>query len=1782
MVLQNPVKIKITLIFTCLTACCHANIYEVAKFADINSIGFNHLTVIHSGDVYIGGVNNIYKLTSDLKLEHNVSTGPVEDPDEGWIDNYNKILSINRDDNNIVTCGSYRGYCQLRNLEDLSIDVDDNGVYVASPRAEDSTVGFVAPGYGDERMMYVGVTRTQETHGDPAVSLRQITDSNPFIIPTVGTKPVLITIQSIYRTFITHYVSGFSYHGYSYFLITQRQDPDDVNSSHYISRISRVCQEENVNTFESYTEVTLECHGNDGSLYNLIQAAHVIRPATDITRELGLSDREEVLFAVFAKQETVTNNKPVPSHQSAVCMYRMTDIEQEFSDAILGCIRGNPSYTLEIMTGATCNQRPTTITDPTPYECYTHEQYRYANGVDPVVNEAVFEYSDILTSSITMTTVEQHTIGIIGTSTGQMQKVHFLSASTANVYENITLLDDSSAVLPDMMFSQPVQDHVYVLTEQQVHKLKVQKCSQYITCESCFSSRDPYCGWCTLERRCSLFSECQNAISQSRWLDVFSNSECVDITIVPTASMPVNTREKINITVTELPYETSENTYQCVYDGQYYYNAMKTENQLTCDTPPVNQRPPIPAKQDHVTVQLAIRSTETNINFVDTNFHFYKCSTHKICTDCVTRAWACDWCTYGNQCTHNSNSCSLYDYELIVAGENNIFSSSDRKGQEFCPQLMEQDDKIFIPVGTPREFLLNANVSNLPKQDANYKCILNVEGEKQDTPATLNDDNTITCVPRSYTYKTSTQELVVDVTVEWKADFEIDDIYGNQVTLYDCSVDRSDCSECLSNITTKEILNCGWCSKSDSCQIEEFCTGGSWLPQDSADDVCGAPIITEIWPLSGPIEGNTELVVNGSNLGKAVSAIKSVTVAGLPCEVIPSRYKVAKGLECTTAPCGDNSCGSGKVMVQLSNGNGESEDDFYYRNPNVVDFNPKIGPEAGGTRLVITGEYMDAGRHITVDIDGSPCEVDRDEVNETVLICMTSDHPIQSDLKLLVSFDGAVRFAPDDKLFEYTENPNVTSVYPLESIKSGGRKLNVTGIHFISVREPLMTITSDTGIFISDPCVVLSSKLMQCVTPNVTSPTSRRKRQTCTGDQCTYQIGFRMDGHEFILEYQFKVYEDPVYYQFEDDGYIMENLGVQLPIKGKNLNSACTRKEVTVTVGDENCNVTSLSPNQLSCIPPQNEPSGVNKDGYPTENNLPEVTVAVGNLQFFIGYLRYQRDSIEFIPAIISGSVVGFCVLITVIVVLLIVFKRRMNKLDRRMEDYTRQTMMKVLDVNVDVRNKNSTDVPFLNFNDYVANMLFDRDKSHQPIFQMRDKITSHDVGKALDDFYSLLVSKDFCCMVVHTFQESRLMSVKDREYICALLVVALHKERKMMYLTEVLKELLADPSFRSDYANVQEFMSQRTESITETLLYNWFVLALYPFIKTSGGEPIYLLFKSIDDKVNKEAVSGVGYTGAVNLSEGTVNERAQDVFKTLLTMDKVKTGKPLLPVKYMFDYLDSVVNSHHSDTGLMENTLKNSSLLLRIWANILKSPQSVLDINVSPAVMTSLQMMAETFMNSCSSKQGQTKEYAVTGFTKDIAVYKGMVDKYCEDIQELPGVGDRELAFYLDQTFTELEVLNGTTVLYELYKFFERNTDMIANALEKDEKCQQQCLSLKWREVVSTMVENEGRDRHENVPTSQALTSPYVVQCNEPSKQHYQALSPELLDSAHQYEQLQSHPEPSHEEQTNSKKSQYEELYPKPKPSQYEVPTKPKQSDYEELYPKPIPSDYEKLTTSK
>ncbi|XP_002736334.1 plexin-A4-like, partial [Saccoglossus kowalevskii] len=322
------------------------NYAEVANFT-LDSLEFNHMTVHDiTGDVYIGGVDYIHRLDEDLLLISNITTKPDDETD-----NYNKILSINYNDNNLVTCGSDKGWCQIRNLTDLSV-LGDSDKYVAAPNVEDSTVGFVAPGYDDKPMLYVGTSKRGLVYdGVEAVSGRQLEEALFHTIFESQYKQTAVGISSIYHgEYFVIYIQGFSYDGFSYFLVVQKLYRSD-NS--YITRIVRVCQERDDNYYQSYTEVTLQCDGRDSTSYNLLQAAHVMRPASDLVTSLSLEDGEHVLFAVFAKGETPQDLTPL--QQSAVCMYKMTDIEQAFTDAISGCVDpGGDDYELYYIQGSTC------------------------------------------------------------------------------------------------------------------------------------------------------------------------------------------------------------------------------------------------------------------------------------------------------------------------------------------------------------------------------------------------------------------------------------------------------------------------------------------------------------------------------------------------------------------------------------------------------------------------------------------------------------------------------------------------------------------------------------------------------------------------------------------------------------------------------------------------------------------------------------------------------------------------------------------------------------------------------------------------------------------------------------------------------------------------------------------------------------------------------------------------------------------------------------------------------------------------------------------------------------------------------------------------------------------------------------------------------------------------------------------------------------------------------------------------------------------------------------
>ncbi|XP_070559928.1 plexin-2-like [Ptychodera flava] len=278
-------------------------------------------------------------------------------------------------------------------------------------------------------------------------------------------------------------------------------------------------------------------------------------------------------------------------------------------------------------------------------------------------------------------------------------------------------------------------------------------------------------------------------------------------------------------------------------------------------------------------------------------------------------------------------------------------------------------------------------------------------------------------------------------------------------------------------------------------------------------------------------------------------------------------------------------------------------------NPSVLNFSPNLGPKSGGTIVALHGEYVNAGRIIEAYFSGSSCMINRTEdiVNETLVFCNTTKTNISNSATLSMYFDGSERLAPESKKFAFTEDPTVTDINPSESMMSGGRQINVTGTYFTSIRKPRMLITAGRTFVSEKPCDVRSFSEMTCTTPPVDISMSLRNNQTKGDNEVT--VGFIMDAVEEVrqLDLDFEIVVDPEYYPFPEEGNIREHQGGQLIVQGKNLNLASTESEVTVTIGQEECRVVSLSDVQLNCIPPDDEPKGVNKSGSPTENDLPMV-----------------------------------------------------------------------------------------------------------------------------------------------------------------------------------------------------------------------------------------------------------------------------------------------------------------------------------------------------------------------------------------------------------------------------------------------------------------------------------------------------------------------------------------------------------------------------------------------
>ncbi|XP_067301897.1 plexin-A2 [Pseudorasbora parva] len=244
------------------------------------------------------------------------------------------------------------------------------------------------------------------------------------------------------------------------------------------------------------------------------------------------------------------------------------------------------------------------------------------------------------------------------------------------------------------------------------------------------------------------------------------------------------------------------------------------------------------------------------------------------------------------------------------------------------------------------------------------------------------------------------------------------------------------------------------------------------------------------------------------------------------------------------------------------------------------------------------------------------------------------------------------------------------------------------------------------------------------------------------------------------------------------------------------------------------------------------------------------------------------------------------------------------------------------------------------------------------------------------------------------------------------------------------------------------------------------------------SGVKVWHLVKNHEHGDQKEGDRGSKMVSEIYLTrllatKGTLQKFVDDLFETLFST--VHRGSALpLAIKYMFDFLDEQADKHGIHDTDVRHTWKSNCLPLRFWVNVIKNPQFVFDIHKSSITDACLSVVAQTFMDSCSTSEHRLGKDSPSNkllYAKDIPNYKNWVERYYADISRLPAISDQDMNAYLaEQARLHSNEFNMLSALNEIYSYISKYSEEITAALEQDETAKKQRLAYKVEQLISAM----------------------------------------------------------------------------------------------------------------
>ncbi|XP_030313990.1 plexin-A1 [Calypte anna] len=1466
--------------------------------------------VVHNktGEVYVGAVNRIYKLSNNLTLLRTHVTGPVEDNEKCYpppsvqscphglvtTNNVNKLLLVDYSGNRLIACGSAsQGICQFLRLDDLFKLGEPHHRkehYLSSVNESGTMSGVIIEVLNGQNKLFIGTPIDGKSEYFPTLSSRKLmaNEENAEMFGFVYQDEFVSSQLKIpsdtlskFPTFDIYYIYSFSSEQFVYYLTlqldTQLTSPDSTGEQFFTSKIVRLCVDDP--KFYSYVEFPIGCV-QDSIEYRLIQDAYLTKPGKALAKYLGISEREDILFTIFSQGQ---KNRVKPPKESVLCLFTLKKIKDKIKERIQSCYRGEGKLSLPWLLNKElgCINSPLQIDDNFCGQDFNQP----LGGTVTIEGTPLFVDKEDGMTSVAAYDYRGQTVVFAGTRSGKIKKILVdLSAERkhqALQYENV-VAHEGSSILRDLVLS-PDRQHIYAMTEKQVTRVPVESCEQYESCELCLGSRDPHCGWCVLHNICSRKDRCERADEPQRFASDLR--QCVQLSVQP---------KNISVTMSEVPLVLQawnvpdlSAGVNCSFEDFTESESRIEDGKIYCSSPSAKDVIPITrGRGDKRVVKLYLKSKETGKKFASVDFVFYNCSVHQSCLSCVNGSFPCHWCKYRHICTHNAADCSFLEGRV--------------KFSEDCPQILPST-QIYIPVGVVKPITLTAK--NLPQPQSgqrNYECIFHIPGSTTRVTALRFNSTSIQCQNTSYFYEgNDISDLPVNLSVVWNGNFVIDNPQNIQAHLYKCSALRESCGLCLK---ADPRFECGWCVLEKRCSLRQHCLAyeTSWMHASSGNSRCTEPKITKLFPETGPRQGGTRLTITGENLGLKFEDVRwGVRVGKVVCIPIESEYISAEQIVCEIGDASPSKVHEARVEVCIGdcspNYRATSPKSFTFVTPTFSRVVPARGPLSGGTWIAIEGSHLNAGSNVSVTIGGRPCAFSWRSARE--IRCRTPPGHTPGGSPILININRAELSNPEVK-YNYTEDPTIQKIDPEWSINSGGTLLTVTGTNLATIKEPRIRAKYCSSER-ENNCTVYNDTTMVCYAPSIDNPVRSPPE---LGDRPD-EIGFIMDNVQALLivnTTNFVYYPDPVFEPLSPTGMLELKPSSPLILKGRNLlppAAGNSRLNYTVLIGDTPCTLT-VSETQLLCESPNL--TGQHK-----------VTIKAGGFEFSPGTLQIYSDSLLTLPAII-GIGGGGGLLLLIIIIVLIAYKRKSRDADRtlkrlqlQMDNLESRVALECkeafaelqTDINELTNDLDGAGIPFLDYRTYAMRVLFPGIEDHPVLKEME---VQANVEKSLTLFGQLLNKKHFLLTFIRTLEAQRSFSMRDRGNVASLIMTALQGE--MEYATGVLKQLLSDLIEKNlESKNHPKLLLRRTESVAEKMLTNWFTFLLYKFLKECAGEPLFMLYCAIKQQMEKGPIDAITGEARYSLSEDKLIRQQIDYkMLTLNCVNPENENAPEIPVKVL------------------------------------------------------------------------------------------------------------------------------------------------------------------------------------------------------------------------------------------------------------------------------------------